>query len=175
MLIRIILVALCCAIPIYSQTLERYSFRREVTIQTLKGNKVTSSLVRQSFFTFDDRGFRIESEVQESGKSKLNLSEHDWQAFQDAQILDHFPPVFSSDGNIWTNATKRATWWTNEASTVRWVTERPWFAEKVVSGLRFPARAGAEGTVRGRAVRVLIRYWDWRLFRTSVVIKDVDQ
>lgn len=129
----------------------RYSFKRSVTITDKKGHKLT----RQSTFTFNDKGESVEVSISQSGN--LRVDSKTWQRMPNAEVnghgLDGFDVLYTDERGI--EQTK----------------DSPWFAEEGLSGMMFPVSA----TAVEKNFRVEIRYFDWRLFRTSVVIREVEQ
>jgi hypothetical protein len=139
------------------QSSNRYSFRRVVTIQD-----DSHVLVRRSTFTFNDQGEQVETEVVQTGKLK-GIDDKYWSKF----------PVFPMGRDV------TSQWAACERSlctfTVAWTDERglstdmpSWSEEENLSGLFFPVIAEK----LDRSVKTSIRFYDYRLFRTSVAVKE---
>lgn len=149
------LLILALAISTVAQPLTRYSFKREVTVQ-VRGE----TLIRHSTFTYKDDGQKlIETDVEQTGHI-MNLAHDYWRRFPTFPIYPASERATPTKGF--------AVTWTTEGG-IDSTKELPWFADdETRSGLFFPVRA----TMIGRDFSVTARFYDYRLFRTDVVIRE---
>lgn len=149
---------------------QRYAFRRIVTIRDDSGVRV----VRSSTFTFNDRNEQIETDVIQTGTMK-GVNDAYWKRFPSFPIcviqpLSAFNTGLRAPPDYYVS-------WVDEDSDVSIGSKSgerfrsddlPWFAEKVPSGLTFPIYAESQDG------RVFVRFYNYRLFRTVVVVKHLD-
>ena len=153
-----LLLITCLLLPTATQAqqkpLDRYSFQREVIVQT-KGVTV----VRRSTFTYNDKLELVETKISQSKELKL-----DWLHLCNAAIKSAtqagqvFNATCLNDGTLWGDNRTRTIVWTglDEEFGSRW----------------FPTLVRSEA----KGFKLTIHYYNYKLFRTSVVIRDdIDQ
>jgi hypothetical protein len=106
--------------------------------------------VRRSVFTFNDRGERVETEIVETGSVK-GIDEKFWRQ------LPAFPLGIGVSAK-WAASSARTF-------TVAWLDGRA-VAQDGAEGLWFPVEA--------RSDRIKIDFYDYKLFRTSVTVKEIE-
>ena len=138
--------------------LTRYAFDRVVII-----TDQNKTLTRRSSFTFDDRGERIETQITQTGTLK-GVNEKFWRELPEFPIGDDVTAKWAKS-----SALKQFTVaWTDEQGSAGGL---PWFAEtEQPSGMSFPIEAIKVDKSR----TITVRFYNYRLFRVSVAIKELE-
>ena len=203
------------------EALKQHTFKRDVVLQTIGPNgQVTGEYLRNSQFTFDDKGNRVERvtyhppstiremritrediqdlagaqllgiDIVESAKYQLSFSGHDFLAGKRVYRIVVEPAVKPNPyrmserffrGSVWIDAV------TFQIVKVRGVVEPqgkqrfPAFEtwrEPVTSTHSFPTRTEADDVLhfpsRDVNYRIRVRYYDYRLFASTVQVKEIE-
>lgn len=125
------------------------AYAQDVRRYSYRRTVTIEGLTRTSTFTFNDRGERVETDIRQSGDAHI-----------DKKFWKRLPmfPIFRA-GERQSAVGGFTVFWTDEHG----VTGIPWTQES--QDLMFPVEA-SDGRVR-------IAFFDYRLFRTSVSVKEM--